>query len=195
MADVSLPDSNVLVIDTETTGRFLSGRPPPRLVELAWVLCDGRGSLLAERALVVIPEGFRIPRSAAEIHGITTADACRDGISLRDALLDLSHAASSADWVVAHNLAYDRRIVSEECERLGCADPLRPLHGRCTMVEATQFCGIRRSYGYKWPTLSELHFTLFGFSYEGTHRALEDARACCRCFFALVERGEWKKEW
>jgi len=195
MADVSLPDSNVLVIDTETTGRFVSGRVHPRLVELAWVLCDGSGSLLAERALVVIPEGFRIPRSAVEIHGITTADACRDGVPLRDALLDLSRAASSADWVVAHNLAYDRRIVSEECERLGCADPLRPLRGRCTMVGAAEFCGIRGSYGYKWPTLSELHFALFGSPYEGTHRALEDARACCRCFFALVERGEWKKEW
>ncbi|WP_067052044.1 3'-5' exonuclease [Methanofollis ethanolicus] len=190
----SLPlDGNVLVIDTETTGRFLSGRPPPRLVELAWVLCDSQGFLLAEHAMTVVPEGFSIPPSAVKIHGITTVDARRDGIRIRDALINLAQAAKRSDWVVAHNLAYDRRVVAEECERAGCADPLEPLRGWCTMVGSARYCGIRRQGGYKWPTLSELHQVLFGRPYDGAHRAREDARACARCFFALAEAGEVKK--
>ncbi|QYZ80144.1 3'-5' exonuclease [Methanofollis formosanus] len=191
-----MPDSSpgtVLVIDTETTGRILNGRAPPRLVELAWVLCDGRGTPQAEYTTTIFPEGFSIPRAAAEIHGITTADARRDGIPLRHALRDLSDAAESADWVVAHNLAYDRRVIAGECERTGRADPLEPLRGWCTMRGSARYCGIRRQGGYKWPTLSELHLALFGSPYEGAHRALEDARACSRCFFALVDAGEWKK--
>jgi DNA polymerase-3 subunit epsilon len=187
-------DSNVLVIDTETTGRFLSGRRPPRLVELAWVLCDKRGSILAERAMTVIPVGFSIPQSAVEIHGITTADARRDGVPLREVLMALAHAAEEAEGVVAHNLAYDRRIIAGECEEVGCADPLRLLRGWCTMVGSAEYCGIKRQGGYKWPTLSELHQTLFGCPPEGAHRALEDARACARCFFALAEAGEVKME-
>lgn len=187
-------NSNVLFIDTETTGRFLSGRPPPRLVELAWVLCDRQGSVLMERAMTVVPEGFTIPLSAVKVHGITTADARRDGVLLRDALTNLTQTAQQADWVVAHNLSYDRRIISEECERVRCADPLSPLQGWCTMVGSARYCGIRRQSGYKWPTLSELHEAIFGYPYEGAHRALEDAQACARCFFALLEAGEVHRE-
>ncbi|NVO67730.1 3'-5' exonuclease [Methanofollis tationis] len=190
MSATPLLDGTVLVIDTETTGRFVSGRPPPRLVEVAWVLCDGCGSLLAECAMVVVPAGFCIPRSAVEVHGITTMEARREGVALLDALAALAHAAARADLVVAHNLAYDRRVIAGECELAGCADPLASLPGWCTMEGSAAFCGIRRGGGYKWPTLAELHQALFGCPYEGAHRALEDARACARCFFALVERGE-----
>lgn len=192
MSDSSSLNGIILFIDTETTGRFVSGRPSPRLVELAWVLCDGCGSLLAERAMIVIPEGFSIPGSATEVHGITTTDAVQEGFPLKDVLMELSHVAESADLVVAHNLAYDRRIVSGECERAGCADPLESLRGWCTMVGSAEYCGIWRRGGYKWPTLSELHRAILGCPYEGAHRALEDARACSRCFFALLKTGELK---
>jgi DNA polymerase III epsilon subunit-like protein len=190
MSAIPFLDGTVLVVDTETTGRFVSGRPPPRLVAVAWVLCDGRGAPVDERAVGGVPAGFSIPQAAVEVHGITTADARREGVALLDALAALAHAAARAELVVAHNLAYDRRIIAGECERAGCADPLAPLPGWCTMEGSTRFCGIRRRGGYKWPTLSELHLALFGCPYGGAHRALEDARACARCFFALVELGE-----
>ena len=38
----------------------------------------------------------------------------------------------------------------------------------CTMKSSTEYCKIPGLYGYKWPTLSELHIKLFGEDLE-TH--------------------------
>ena len=56
------------------------------------------------------------------------------------------------------------------------------------MTQATDFCRIPGTYGYKWPTLSQLHRELFKCGYEEAHDAGADVAACAKCFFELKRR-------
>jgi len=57
------------------------------------------------------------------------------------------------------------------------------------MDESTDYCKIPGSYGYKWPSLSELYFKLFDKDFEDAHDAVVDVRACTECFFKLKNKG------
>ncbi len=182
-----------LIIDTETTGTLKTGRPPPRLVEVAWLVCDAMGEVVERGDRIIRPDSFTIPVNASRIHGITTGYARRTGVPVREALEALSLAANKSSAIVAHNLRFDLAVLAGECRRVGVPDPLTTLPGICTMESTSSLCKIRRGSGYKWPTLSELHQTLFSLPYEGAaHRAAGDAEACARCFFALKETGFWE---
>jgi DNA polymerase-3 subunit epsilon len=192
---VPVPSGNAekyLFIDTETTGTLKAGRPPPRLVEVAWLVRDAMGEVVAKGDRVIRPDGFTIPAGASQIHGITTRYARQAGVPVREALDALSLAASEASVVIAHNLAFDLAVIAGEYRCVGVPDPFATLPGICTMESTSSLCKIRRGSGYKWPTLSELHQVLFGIPYEGAHRAAGDAEACARCFFALKKMGFWK---
>jgi len=58
----------------------------------------------------------------------------------------------------------------------------------CTMMSSTGFCGLPGPYGYKWPTLPELHRALFGSTYVEAHDAGTDVAVCAKCFFELKRR-------
>lgn len=182
-------EESVLVLDVETTGLWRFGEEPPRLVEAAWVICDGTGRAVREVSRLVYPDGFVIPPSAVEVHGITTAIAREEGTALASVLADLAEDATGVSGVVAHNLAYDLAVVRGECRRHARPDPFAGLPGCCTMESTAAFCGIRRPWGYKWPRLSELYQVLFGEPCEEVHRALDDARLCAECYCALRRRG------
>lgn len=183
---------NYLFVDTETTGTLKAGRPPPHLVEVAWLICDNTGEVVERGGRIVRPDGFTIPASASRIHGVTTDYARYAGVPLRDALDALALAANRGSVLVTHNLRFDLAVIAGECRRIGIPDPLSALPGICTMESTASFCRIRRGSGYKWPTLSELHQALFGIPCEDAHRAASDAEACARCFFALKKMGFWK---
>jgi len=57
--------------------------------------------------------------------------------------------------------------------------------------QVVSWCKIPKSsgYGYKWPTLNELHLQLFQEEFTGSHNAGADVEACARCYFELKRRG------
>ena len=59
------------------------------------------------------------------------------------------------------------------------------------MKETTEHCGLVQpgGRGYKWPTLQELHWELFGHGFAAAHDAGADVAACASCFSELVRRG------
>ena len=64
-----------LFFDTETTGLPKNWRAPvadlnnwPRLVQLAYLYCDGDGNTLLSGDYIIKPDGFLIPESASIIH-------------------------------------------------------------------------------------------------------------------------------
>jgi len=63
----------------------------------------------------------------------------------------------------------------------------------CTMKskKIVECCRIPKQagWGYKWPTLTELHSHLFETGFAGSHDAHADVEACARCFFELRKRG------
>ena len=186
--------------DTETTGLPRSWNAPledldnwPRMVQLAWIVADETGTPLREVSRIIRPDGFSIPRSASDVHGITTEIALERGIPLSDALAEAALAMASACQLVAHNIAFDEKVLSAEFLRLGLPDPLarfRPRDRRCTMRESTDWCAIPGRYCRpKFPNLTELHVRLFGKPFDGAHDALADVRACESAFYELRKRG------
>lgn len=185
-----------LFFDTETAGlpRYRNApahdtRAWPRLVQIAWLLCDDGGHVDRRECFTIRPEGFTIPPDAVRIHGITTETAVRTGAPLKTVIDAFRRETARSSIVIAHNLAFDGGVVAAECARAGVENPLSGMPSICTMEASVRVCGIRRPGGLKWPTLMELHRTLFGSVYCGAHDAGNDAAACARCFFELKRRG------
>ncbi len=185
-----------LFIDTETTGLPKRRNAPysdvgnwPRLVQIAWVLVDPAGREVSAVEYVIHPVGFSIPNEAAQIHGITTEIARAEGIPITRALTEFGEAVLIAETIIAHNVEYDRPVLEAEHIRhnLQCEIGSRRL--LCTMKTSTGYCAIPGNYGYKWPTLNELHEKLFEKPMQEAHNALIDVRACIKCYFELGKRG------
>lgn len=185
-----------VVFDTETTGLPASWQAPPsdvdnwpRVVQLAWETFDIRGRKTGQQAYVIRPDGFKIPKDAERIHGISTAIAKRTGVPVAEALDVFVEALRKTPVVVAHNLRFDASVLGAEIYRLGIRHPFRRKTHVCTMEAATKFCGLPGRYGFKWPTLPELHFKLFGANVKETHDAAADVATCAKCFFELKRLG------
>lgn len=185
-----------IVFDTETTGLPKDWKAPisqvdnwPRLVQLGWMLFDANKQLVSEANLIVQPAGFTIPVQASKIHGISQARALAEGLPIQVVLGQFSAALDAANWMVAHNLDYDEKVMGAEFIRARLPDLFKGKKKACTKTEATNFCALPGKYGYKWPTLVELHQKLFVTGFEDAHDALGDVRATARCYFELKSRG------
>lgn len=195
----SVPANAMLFFfDTETTGLPRNWKAPltqrtlsnwPRMVQLAWLLCDEAGNELAAACRIIRPEGYTIPPEAARVHGITTERAQAEGIALAEALDEVLPRIEQAEVVIAHNISFDEKILGAECLRQGRPHPLLRKKTRCTMREATDFCALPGYYGFKYPNLTELHRKLFNKAFADAHDALADVRACKAAFYELRSRG------
>lgn len=185
-----------LVFDTETTGLPRDWKAPvsqvdnwPRLVQLGWMLFDANKEFVSEANLIVVPQGFKIPAEAARIHGITQARALAEGLPITEVLAQFQAATAAAQFVIAHNLDYDEKVMGAEFIRAQVPDLFKGKRKVCTKTAATEFCKLPGKYGYKWPTLDELHRKLFSGGFADAHNALGDVRATSRCYFELKSRG------
>ena len=183
----------ILFFDTETTGLPKNWKAPitdfgnwPRLVQLAYQLFDDNGNKEIEGEYLVKPNGFTIPLAATKIHRTTHEKAFSQGINISNVLNDFKILMDEANTVVAHNLDFDEKIVGCEFLRLNLSNPFINKHKICTMKSSTNFCAINGPYGYKWPSLSELHYKLFNTYFEEAHNAMIDIQATSRCFWELV---------
>jgi DNA polymerase III subunit epsilon len=185
----------ILFFDTETTGKVDFKSPPdakhqPRLVQLAAVLTEDDGKPLMTLCCIVRPDGFEIAESASKIHGITTEQAKRCGVSLPGILDTFREMANKASLLVAYNCDFDRIVM--EGEYLGSmTDP--PWDGTSPwndpMKDATVILKLPGPYGYKWPKLSEAYQFLFNRELSGAHDALVDIQATIEVFFEIKRRS------
>jgi DNA polymerase-3 subunit epsilon len=181
-----------LFFDTETTGLPINWKAPitdinnwPRLVQLAYLIYDQNGNQIAEKNFIIKPQGFNIPLEASRIHKISTARAHEEGIDLQEALDDFQNAINQAEFLVAHNMSFDEKIIRTEFLRNAMIDNIAAKKKICTMESTTNFCAIKGHYGYKWPKLSELHYKLFQTDFEEAHNATFDILATAKCFWEL----------
>jgi len=185
-----------LFFDTESTGLPRNWKAPvtdlgnwPRLVQLAYLSFDGVGNQTGSGNFIVKPEGFSIPPEAAAIHGISTAKALAEGEELKRAMEEFYAEVERAEWLVAHNMSFDEKILGAEFLRLGMPNTLPAKKKICTMQESVDFCAIKNSYGNKWPKLSELHRKLFNTGFEESHNASVDVAITAKCFRELKRLG------
>ncbi len=185
-----------LFFDTETTGLPRNWKAPitdldnwPRMIQLAYQLSDGGGTRVSGGDFIIKPAGFTIPAEAARIHGITTERAQKEGEDLLAVLLEFQAAVGRADYLVAHNMSFDEKIVGAEFLRNNMPDSLPAKRKICTMQSATDYCALPGPYGNKWPKLSELHDKLFQKGFEEAHNAAADVAATMKCFWELKRLG------
>ena len=202
----------ILVFDTETTGlvnfkRPLDDKCQPHLVQYAGALIDpDTGRVYRALSTIIQPDGWIIPAEAAAVHGIGQQAAMDLGAGLAATLLWHQHAEHLATGIVAHNIDFDLAVLEIEGRRtfkraglfmMDEAERKKPI--ACTMKAGTALCKLPypddtqeeadRRKAYKWPKLAELYRHLFGEDFEGAHDALEDVRACAKCFAELRKKG------
>lgn len=182
-----------IFFDTETTGKAEFRLPPehpsqPHIVQLAAIMVDDNRVERASMSVIIAPDGFSIPKEAADIHGITTEIASRCGVPLVSGLYLFSKLCEVATDVVAHNMDFDYIMMRAECARLNKPCRMSELTHFCTMRAATDHCKLPGNYGkYKWPKLEEAYRHFMGSEFVGAHDALADVRGCAAVYFAMKD--------
>jgi len=187
-----------LFFDTETTGLPRNWKAPvtdlnnwPRMIQIAWILCDKDGNRIEFDDYIIKPVNFIVPSASVGVHGISTERALEEGEDLEEVLCKFNELVDRSDCIVAHNLSFDEKIVGAELLRNRIQSNFNRKRKLCTMHSSTNYCRLSGPYGYKWPTLSELHIRLFGKDFEEAHDASADINATEKCFLGTKEKGNY----
>ena len=189
-----------LIFDTETTGLPKRWNAPlsdsenwPRCIQIAWQIHDAKGEVVAHEDYLIHPDGFTIPFDSEQVHGISTALAEDQGIPLEEVLEKFHSALDQVDYVVGHNVSFDRNIMGAEYLRSGLEDVLenKAVIDTCN-EETAQLCQLPGGRGgkFKLPTLSELYRFLFQESFMEAHNATADVEATSRAFLELLRQDK-----
>ena len=190
-----------LIFDTETTGLPKDFKAPitdtdnwPRVIQIAWQLHDVSGKILEHQDYMIKPEGFNIPIESESIHGISTELAIKDGLALQEVLDLFVEVLGRAEFIVGQNLLFDINVLGSEFIRNNQESPISSFPVLDTCTEKTAFlCKLPGGRGgkFKKPTLTELHFQLFGSPFSEAHNATADVEATTRCFLELIRTGHF----
>jgi DNA polymerase-3 subunit epsilon len=181
-----------LYYDTETTGFPKAADSPlaeqPHIVQLAAILVDDERGEVASLNVMIQPDGWEIDPGAQEVHGISGEIATECGVPIAVAMAMFSHLSRRADQCVAHNYAFDIKLITFEFERLAAPIIINEREKFCTMEATTNICKLPGRYPgkWKWPKLTEAHQHFFGEGFDGAHDALVDVRACHRVHKHLI---------
>ena len=185
-----------LFFNTETAGLPRDYYAPtcdsmnwPRLVQLSWVTTDDCCNMLSQHAFIIYPDRFTIPFDTAKQLGITTDIAKEKGKPLEEVIEKFMEDFETAQIIVGHNIAFDKKIVGAELVRLGQNDIMDSKESLCTMEASTNYCKIPDHHGYKYPKLQELHKKLFGYKFEDAHNSMSDVKATLKCFKKMKKLG------
>lgn len=161
----------------------------PRVTQLCFAVFDKDGQLKHSFNSYIIPDGWTIPNEKFFIDNGMTDERCREqGIPIADAMEQFIAHRLENDHTIAHNIAFDGKIMRAEMFRLNRKEEFTAKK-TCTMKASTNYCALTGPRGYKWPKLEELHMKLFGCKFEGAHDAMNDVMATAKCFFELKRRG------
>ena len=174
----------IIVFDTETTGLTLHPSAPdskqPRMIEFGAVILDDTGSVVEEFNQLIHP-GELITEEITRITGIVNDDL-KGAPSFAAVLPKIVAMFEKVDAVFAHNLPFDKAILTGELSRLEYVGFPWPRKEICTV-------GLYRDLWGRNPKLTELFKHVVGFPLEQTHRALDDAMA----LVAIIQKeGLWR---
>ena len=124
----------ILTRTTEETLSFL------RMIQLGWAFNATTDTVI--KTNLIKPIDFTIQKSAADLHHITNAEACANGVPLTDALQeffnDVAALVRKGYRLCAHHLGFDAGIILKEMGRVGLRDRMEEWMqlvstGLCTM--------------------------------------------------------------
>lgn len=179
--------SLTFIFDTETTGLPPRGVPVTnqraweqcRIVQIAWECYEGN-QLLDQACHIIRPDGFKIPKGASDIHGITTEMALEKGIPWDQVASMLADILPNVKRLVAHNITFDVPVLMAQCVRHGREDIAN------IIMKKEQVCTMKRGTlpNQRWPKLIDLYERCFQKKPQGTlHTADVDVRCCAEIYF------------
>lgn len=194
----------ILLFDSETCGipqwHLPADHPSqPRVVDLAGLLCDDAGLEVARFESIVKPDGWTVPKGAADIHGITTEIATAEGKPIAEVMEGFDALVARCTLLAAFNIRFDDKLLRGERRRLGRPDGFGTVPVFCVMKGVTPLCKmpttpkmVRAGFDkFKPPKLSEAVKILLKREHVGAHRAMADVLATRDLFFALRDNAEF----
>lgn len=191
---------NILIFDTETSGfhsKTLAADHPDQghMMQLACSLINEKGQVFTDFVTLVEPEvTYLVNAGAFAQHHIEYADCVERGMKL-DVVLDVfDQLYQVADLVVAHNLAFDSKILNNARALAGRPELAwnTPKHF-CTMEAMTPICRLPAKFKgteFKWPKLEEAHEYCFKTKHEKAHDAMGDVKATTKVWLWLQEKKQ-----
>lgn len=175
----------ILVFDTETTGLLPHPEAPihkfPRIIEFGAVLLNPADGTVMESASILVNPGVPLEPIITKITGLTDDDL-KNEPPLADVLPQIWRLFDAAGCVVAHNLPFDKGVLSGELRRLSVAEWPWPALHVCTV-------GLYKEMWGRNPKLLELYEEVMGRPLAQTHRALDDVMAMVEI---IQEEELWK---
>ena len=171
-----IADTLFAVVDLETTG---FDPRKDRIVQMAAVVVDGRGTVVDSWDTVVRPESPETYEHGAEhVHGISR-EMVENGMPLRDAL-DRIWTLAEGRVFTAHNSRFDISFLEAESQRVGLD---RQVERHVDTLELARRADRERARKHSLQALCE-HY---GVERERAHEALSDARATASILLRLIE--------
>ncbi|MBV8432217.1 MAG: 3'-5' exoribonuclease, partial [Solirubrobacterales bacterium] len=168
-----LATAEFVVVDTETNGL---GGEACELVEIGVVLVGG--GELHDRWSSLVQPSAPLRRSIRRLTGITQEMV--NAAPRLEAVLPVLEPILTGRPLVAHNAAFDRRVLRQAFDRIGLSWPRPPVI--CTAALARALLPLQRERRLR--SLAEA----LGIEVEVSHRALPDAETCARVLCALFPR-------
>ncbi len=160
----------------------------PRIVHLSWIILDENFKPVKDYDCIIKPEGFSITPAIEKLSQLSKEEIEEKGEPLEDVLKAFNESIENVEYAFAHNLNFNQNVVAAEFIRKGLSQSIFHTESFCLMQEATYFCKLpSKTGGYKWPSLSELHATLFKQRYTPAGNARADVIAASRCFIMLMK--------
>jgi DNA polymerase-3 subunit alpha len=175
-----------LFFDTETTGL-----DDPQLVQLAYILSDENGRIIEQDDFIVKPYGFEIPEDAVKIHGISTEIANEKGVRASVVLDNFKRVLNKADKVIAHNVAFDVKVMNITFEKFGYKQMFLKKRLICTANDIKTgrlFPNFMKKITNR-QKLSSLYYNLFNEKLVDAHTAYADTIALYKCFWILKSKN------
>lgn len=188
-----------LFFDTETNGLPKNYKASmhevdnwPRVIQLGWIFLNDDLTTFSENRQFIKPDGWVVPKEKFWIdQGYSTERCEKEGLPMKIVMQMLINDINRTNYMVAHNLAFDYKVLGAEMIRLAMSAS-KKTDKFCTMEFSTNICKIpntNRYGGYKWPKLEELHRFLFDEDFIGAHDALSDCHATMKCFVEMKKRN------
>jgi DNA polymerase-3 subunit alpha/DNA polymerase-3 subunit epsilon len=174
--------TKLLFIDVETTGFPKSDGEPdqPYIMQAGLIMRAGDRETLLMSCLIDTP--IEPEPGALAVHGITQDMTKELGMMRLDVMSAIAGLIERVDYVVAHNIVFEKRMLDIEVQRLGIETIEWP-DTFCTMKGSTELVGLPRN---KWPKLHECMSAFFGETHSRYHDAMFDARCVQRIYDCIT---------